>query len=644
MGIITKINAGGTDHLIASSAYGTCTTAAGTAAKVVTLSNFDTLTAGVTIHVRFTYSNTVANPTLNVNSKGAKPIYAYGTTAPGTTVGTSWQAGAVVSFTYNTDNNSSGCWVMNNYIADTDTDNDTKVTSSANHYTPSTASGNDKTASASGATAAWSIDVVKGITINTDGKGHITGLSVTSGKIPANPDTNTTYSLSGALSSHKFTSTLTATNPSGTSTSDFTLAAGTGISITDDTTNRKMTIGNSGVTSITTSAGIHSTKSSATGAVSFNVPTKTSHLTNDSGFITSYTDTKNTAGSTNTSSKIFLIGAISQATSPQTFSLVTVYVRTDGGLTVEGSLIAGNTNCSASGLYAFAGGLNSTATANYSMAFGESTRASGIKCTAIGCYTNARGHRSVALGCSTIAGSTSIGDGISGDTNGAGYALAAGHLSQATGECSVALGESTIATHRGQVAIGRFNADTDCAFAIGNGSSTTYEWTLDPSQLSNNANWTVNSGITVTRKNIFEVDWDGKITIMGHSSAIGTVVSKLGGEDYTTNVTAAADTWKALASLNLSIGVYIVFARARFAPTNSGAHYSDLNISTTSANSLIRDRLYGATTSSNQHSTCTWVNITENNTNIYLNGKGSVAGTWDRSNASALYLSAMRIR
>lgn len=64
---------------------------------------------------------------------------------------------------------------------------DTKVTSAANHYTPATASGQDKTASASGATAAWSIDVVKGVTLNTDGKGHVTGLSVTSGKIPANP-------------------------------------------------------------------------------------------------------------------------------------------------------------------------------------------------------------------------------------------------------------------------------------------------------------------------------------------------------------------------------------------------------------------------------------------------------------------------
>lgn len=74
------------------------------------------------------------------------------------------------------------------------TDTDTKVTSSANHYTPATASGQDKTASASGATASWSIDVVKGVTLNTDGKGHVTGLSVTSGKIPANPNTDTKVS------------------------------------------------------------------------------------------------------------------------------------------------------------------------------------------------------------------------------------------------------------------------------------------------------------------------------------------------------------------------------------------------------------------------------------------------------------------
>lgn len=43
-------------------------------------------------------------------------------------------------------------------------------------------------------------------------------------------------------------------------------------------------------------------------------------------------DTKNTAGSTNSSSKLFLIGATSQAANPQTFSHDTAYVGTDGHL------------------------------------------------------------------------------------------------------------------------------------------------------------------------------------------------------------------------------------------------------------------------------------------------------------------------
>ena len=47
-------------------------------------------------------------------------------------------------------------------------------------------------------------------------------------------------------------------------------------------------------------------------------------------------DTKNTAGSTDTSSKIFLIGAISQAANPQTYSHDTVYVGTDGCLYSNG--------------------------------------------------------------------------------------------------------------------------------------------------------------------------------------------------------------------------------------------------------------------------------------------------------------------
>jgi len=85
---------------IGSTLYGICSTAAATAAKVVTLSDFDTLLTGVTIHVKFIYSNTANSPTLNVNSTGDIAIYTYGTTSPGKTVASSWAANAVVSLTY----------------------------------------------------------------------------------------------------------------------------------------------------------------------------------------------------------------------------------------------------------------------------------------------------------------------------------------------------------------------------------------------------------------------------------------------------------------------------------------------------------------------------------------------------------------
>lgn len=54
--------------------YGTCSTAADTAAKVVACTGF-ALVTGAEITVKFTVTNTAANPTLNVNSTGAKAIY-----------------------------------------------------------------------------------------------------------------------------------------------------------------------------------------------------------------------------------------------------------------------------------------------------------------------------------------------------------------------------------------------------------------------------------------------------------------------------------------------------------------------------------------------------------------------------------------
>ena len=57
--------------------YGTCSTAAATAAKVVTVSadqKFE-LKVGAVVMVKFTATNTASNVTINVNSTGAKSIY-----------------------------------------------------------------------------------------------------------------------------------------------------------------------------------------------------------------------------------------------------------------------------------------------------------------------------------------------------------------------------------------------------------------------------------------------------------------------------------------------------------------------------------------------------------------------------------------
>ena len=128
---VALVTAGGTSNRrIASSLYGYCQTGASTVAKTVSLYTGNSTTTdgtwaagdlfhGLTITVRFRYSNTATNPTLNVNSTGAKRIYKYGTTSPGNTASTSWQANSVISLTYDTLLNSSGCWVMNDHLDDT---------------------------------------------------------------------------------------------------------------------------------------------------------------------------------------------------------------------------------------------------------------------------------------------------------------------------------------------------------------------------------------------------------------------------------------------------------------------------------------------------------------------------------------------
>ena len=296
---------------------------------------------------------------------------------------------------------------------------DTKVTSVSNHYTPAADASSELSAAASGATAAWSIDVVKAVKLQRDAKGHVVGVAVTSGKLPANPnvdtkveqnsnsedkefpllakytnnttnETNTAKYVGGVtvnpskkqISATKFKGALegnaaTASAAASGSALETAIAAKAskvasategnfaaldangnlvdsghkhGDYKTKQTAKSDPTASGTGVTFIDTfsqnaNGEVTATKktvrtmgaatASAAGSTGL-VPApgsgkQGSYLRGDGTWVVP-TDTKNTAGSSDTSNKIFLVGATSQAANPQTYSHDTAYVGTDGCL------------------------------------------------------------------------------------------------------------------------------------------------------------------------------------------------------------------------------------------------------------------------------------------------------------------------
>lgn len=243
----------------------TCSTAAGTAAKVATLQtsnrNFS-LTTGVRVAVTFTYGNSAATPTLRVDGSStgtAKTIAtptaaATLTTGNGTTYNT-WGPYETVIFTYN-----GTYWV--------------KSGSSLGAYT-----------------------------------GQPISIATSTGTNQITLNHGTKYSLNVGGNSYIFT-TPTDNNSGGT------------------------------ITEVKTSEGAHTTIDVTSGKAEFNVPTKTSHLTNDSGFITSDSDTKNTTGSSSkTETKMYLIGATSQDTYVTTYSNANCYIGADNHLYSNGNMV-----------------------------------------------------------------------------------------------------------------------------------------------------------------------------------------------------------------------------------------------------------------------------------------------------------------
>lgn len=148
---------------------------------------------------------------------------------------------------------------------------------------------------------------------STDSTSHISGVTaVTKSDITAlgipSSDTDTTYSFSSGTG--RFTVT---------SSGGYAQTVSIGKPSTAGTADK--------VANTLTFTGYQSKSYNGSVAVSVAIPSKVSDLTNDSGYITSYTDTKNTAGSTNSSSKLYLIGATSQATNPVTYSNSGVYTQ-----------------------------------------------------------------------------------------------------------------------------------------------------------------------------------------------------------------------------------------------------------------------------------------------------------------------------
>lgn len=98
--------------------YGTCTTAAATAAKAVTVSadqNFK-LTVGALVMVKFTISNSASSVTLNVNSTGAKSIYYNNAVYTGTSTSVCGYANAHFVYMYDGTN-----WVWVGHGSDSNT-------------------------------------------------------------------------------------------------------------------------------------------------------------------------------------------------------------------------------------------------------------------------------------------------------------------------------------------------------------------------------------------------------------------------------------------------------------------------------------------------------------------------------------------
>lgn len=295
--------------------YGYCTTGAGTVAKTVTVSPAVTeLTTGLTIAVKFQYANTGSNPTLNVNSLGAKAIKRYGTTAAGTSAAANWNANSVVMLVYDGTYWMLADWNNTTYSGMTDAEYQTGTSTSNRLITPARLKAaielHAPVQSVNGQDGNVTIAVPTKTSELTNDSGFITSAPVTSvngqtGAVTVNVPTKTSdlTNDSGYITSAPVQSvngqtgavTLDATDVGAlpdttpiptvpTNVSAFTNDAGyiTGYTETDPTVPAWAKASTKPTYTATEVGALPDTTP---------IPSKTSDLTNDSGFITGYTET-----------------------------------------------------------------------------------------------------------------------------------------------------------------------------------------------------------------------------------------------------------------------------------------------------------------------------------------------------------------
>lgn len=200
--------------------YGVCSTAATTAAKTVDCAGF-TLITGAEITVKFTNTNSAAQPTLNVNNQGARAIYYRGNIIPPSYLAEK----RVYTFRYDGKNFE--------LVGDinTDTNTDTKVTNELKTTTKAYVTGTTSSTATHTGTQIFDtgvyLDTTAGRLTATSFKGALVGNADTATKDSADQQITTTY-IKGLSASGKIITYTKGDGSTGTiTTQDTTYSTGT---------------------------------------------------------------------------------------------------------------------------------------------------------------------------------------------------------------------------------------------------------------------------------------------------------------------------------------------------------------------------------------------------------------------------------